>query len=84
MEGHRQSECHLPKQSKRLTFVGWNDVGWDPVQHGRHNALVLALNLARCPDTFFLGSDLLVDEGGLLMCVTNGVHRLQPGLVCRV
>ncbi len=67
-----------------MTFVGWDTVGWDPVQHGRHNDLVLTLNLTRCPDTFFLGSDLLVDEGDVLMCDTNGMYRLKAGLVCRV
>ena len=73
-----------PNNRKRRTFVGRDVVGWDPVQHGRHNDLVLTLNLDRCPDTFFLGSDLLVDEDNVLMCGTSGLHRFQSGLVCRV
>ncbi len=37
-----------------------------------------------CPYTIVLISNLLIDEGGILMLVNSGLHRLQPVFVCCV
>jgi hypothetical protein len=65
-----------PNNRKRLTFVGQDAVGWQHAQHGRQNALMQALNLASCPDTILVRSDLFVDQRGILMHGSSGLHRL--------
>ena len=73
-----------PNNRKGLTFVGRDAVGWDHARHGRQNALILALDLTRCPDTLFIGSNLYVEESGVFMRSISRLHRLQPGLVSRI
>ena len=70
-----------PHNGKGLTFVGQDAVGWQRARHGRQNALIEALHCSRCPYIIFLGSNILVNEGGILMRGSRRLHLLQPGLV---
>jgi hypothetical protein len=72
-----------PHNRKGLTFVGQDAVGGKSARHGL-NALKKALHFPRCPYTIFIGSNLYVDKGGILMLGRSGLYHLLPALVCRV
>ena len=73
-----------PHNRKGLTFVGQDAVGGQRPRHGILNALEEALHFPSCPYTIFFGSNLCVDEGGILRRDSSGLYRLQPVLVCCV
>jgi hypothetical protein len=70
-----------PHNRKGLTFVGQDAVGGQRPRHGELNALEKALHFPSCPYTIFLGSNLCVDEGGILSRDSSGLYRLQRALV---
>jgi len=76
-QGRPQVESVSSAQTieKGWLLLGKMCVGWQHAHHGRYNALMKALNCSSCPYTIALISNLLIDEAGILMCGSSGLHH---------